>query len=108
MAAAVGSAPHLGGHAQQAAYNYQNGVSVLEDSEDGDHQYMEHQIAEEEMDHYYQHHYQGQMHPEQLQYHHYQPGDDEDPEEEEMYSDESSDESILPDENIDFSLIYAL
>jgi len=112
MAAAVQVAPQISAHhMNQHAYDgYANGTSVLEDSEDGEHDFVEHEIAEEDMEHYYNHHYhQQQIHNEQLQYHHYQPGDDEgDLDDDEVYSDASSEESVLPDENIDFSLIYAL
>jgi hypothetical protein len=109
--AAVQAAPHhMDAQQQQHQYDGYNGMSVLEDSEDGDHDFVEREINEEDMEHYYSQHYHNQMHPEQqLQYHHYQPGDDEaELEEDEIYSDVTSEESVLPDENIDFSLIYAL
>lgn len=105
MATAVQTAPGM----DPRYDNYSNGMSVMEDSEDGEHDYVEQEITEEDMEQYYSQHYHPQMQHEQLQYHHYQPGDDEaELEEDEVYSDDSSDESVLPDENIDFSLIYAL
>lgn len=116
MAAAVHIAPQIhaiGGGPGQAQYGaYQSGgLSVLEDSDDGDHERIE-----EDMEAYYaQHDYQQHVHQHQMmqsrgmQYHDDDDDDmdDEDVEDEDMYS-ETSEESVLPDENIDFGLIYAL
>lgn len=112
MAAAVQAAPsQLGGLAphELGQYDqYPTGMSVLEDSDDGDMDGLE------DMEDYYQQQYHQQhmqqqqqlMHQQGMQYNHDDDGAD--MEDEEMYSDESSDESVLPDENIDFGLIYAL
>ncbi|KAL1408255.1 protein phosphatase regulator [Vanrija albida] len=116
MAAAVQMAPQMGGigpHAiggqgQYATYQ-SGGLSVLEDSDDGDHERMD-----DDMEAYYaQHDYQQHVHQHQMmqsqgmQYHDDDEMDDEDVEDDDMYS-ETSEESVLPDENIDFGLIYAL
>ncbi|CAK9784899.1 hypothetical protein CC85DRAFT_283871 [Cutaneotrichosporon oleaginosum] len=114
MAAAV-HAPQMGvmgqhPHAiQQQQYEYQNAYSVMEDSDDGHSQ----DIMDEDMEAYYrQHEYEQHVHQQQMlaqqngmQYHH----DDGDAEMDDgdMYDSDSSDESVLPDENIDFGLIYA-
>lgn len=113
MAAAVHVAPQMGGmgqhHAMQQQYDYQNGFSVMEDSDDGHPQ----DAMDEDMEAYYrQHEYEQHFHQQQvlaqqagMQYHH---EENEDIDDQDMYSDDSSDESVLPDENIDFGLIYAL
>ncbi|BEJ17369.1 hypothetical protein CspHIS471_0607700 [Cutaneotrichosporon sp. HIS471] len=114
MAAAV-HAPPMGvmgqhPHAMQQQYDYQNGYSVMEDSDDGHPQ----DVMDEDMEAYYRRHeYEQHFHQQQMlaqqngmQYHH----EDADPDldDGDMYDSDSSDESILPDENIDFGLIYAL
>ncbi|GMK57586.1 hypothetical protein CspeluHIS016_0404200 [Cutaneotrichosporon spelunceum] len=114
MAAAV-HAPQMGimgqhPHAMQQQYDYQNGYSVMEDSDDGHPQ----DVMDEDMEAYYrQHEYEQHFHQQQMlaqqngmQYHH--DDADADMDDGDMYDSDSSGESILPDENIDFGLIYAL
>lgn len=107
MATAVQSAPHHLGVQQPIHYDYQNGLGPIGDEEvprdaDGN-------PLEEDMEAYYaDREYHNQLHQQMLVQQagmSYQSEEDE----EDMYSDDScTEESVLPDENIDFGLIYAL
>lgn len=116
---AVGEAPQHAGQHVHMQYEYANGTSVRDD-DNSDHDIHAHahlmghgdDPMDRDMEEYYtQQDYQNLQAQQNVYNQHmgqYHNDDDGDMDDDEMYSDESSEESILPDENIDFSLVYAL
>lgn len=110
MAAAVQAAPHHGlGQPNVYDQHYHNSLGGDDVPRDADGNPLE-----EDMEAYYadrEYHHQlhaQQQHAQQAGMAYQAEHDDDQDDDEGMYSDDSSEESVLPDENIDFGLIYAL